>query len=236
MEIRKISIVMPVYNEERWVERAIGRVMDAPIPVGLARELVVVNDGSADQTADAIDRCRARYPRLIRLARHPQNRGKGAALRTGFALVTGDVVIVQDADLETDPNDYQGLLQPILDGRADVVYGSRFSGGRRASGYFWNSAANRILTFLSNLVNHTHLTDMATCYKVFHRRVLQGMKLRSNRFGFDPEFTAKIAKKKVRVSEVPVCYRPRTFSEGKKISWKDGVKAVLAILWFRLFD
>jgi glycosyltransferase involved in cell wall biosynthesis len=167
---------------------------------------------------------------------HDRNQGKGAALRTGFEGATGDIVIIQDADLEYDPREYPVLLEPILDGRADIVYGSRFLGGPHRVFFFWHYLGNKFLTLLSNALTNLNLTDMETCYKVFRREVLNDIQLKSNRFGFEPEFTAKIAKKGFRIYETSISYSGRTYAEGKKIGWKDGVKAIFAILWFRFFD
>ena len=172
----------------------------------------------------------------VKVLYHDHNQGKGAALRTGFQALTGDIVIIQDADLEYDPRDYPLLLGPIVDGRADVVYGSRFLGGPHRVLFFWHYVGNKFVTLLSNMLTNLNLTDMETCYKVFKREVLAEMKLRSSRFGFEPEFTAKIAKKGFRIYETPISYSGRTYAEGKKIGWKDGIKAAFAILWFRLFD
>jgi glycosyltransferase involved in cell wall biosynthesis len=172
----------------------------------------------------------------VRVFYHDRNQGKGTALRTGFEVTTGDIVIIQDADLEYDPREYPVLLEPILDGRADIVYGSRFLGGPHRVLFFWHYLGNRFLTLLSNALTNLNLTDMETCYKVFKREVLNDIQLKSNRFGFEPEFTAKIAKKGFRIYETPISYSGRTYSEGKKIGWKDGVKAIFAIIWFRFFD
>jgi glycosyltransferase involved in cell wall biosynthesis len=167
---------------------------------------------------------------------HNRNQGKGAALRTGFASLTGDVVIIQDADLEYDPVDYPRLLEPIIDGRADVVYGSRFLGGPHRVLFFWHYVGNKLLTLLSNALTNLNLTDIETCYKVFRSKILEDIDFRSNRFGFEPEFTAKVAKMKLRIYEVPISYSGRTYSEGKKITWKDGLMALFQIIWYRLFD
>jgi glycosyltransferase involved in cell wall biosynthesis len=167
---------------------------------------------------------------------HDRNRGKGAALRTGFAEVKGDVIIIQDADLEYDPREYPSLLEPIVDGRADVVYGSRFTGGPHRVLFFWHYVGNKFLTLLSNALNNLNLTDMETCYKVFRKDVLKGLSLKSNRFGFEPEFTMKVAKRRYRIYEVPISYSGRTYEEGKKINWKDGFAAIYAILRYRFFD
>ena len=172
----------------------------------------------------------------IQILTHDRNRGKGAALRTGFAAAGGDIIIIQDADLEYDPQEYKVLLGPILDGRADVVYGSRFLGGPHRVLFFWHYVGNKFLTLLADVFSNLNLSDMETCYKVFKKKVLNEINLRSNRFGFEPEFTMKVAKKGFRVYEVPISYSGRTYEEGKKIVWKDGLKAIFAILWFRFFD
>jgi glycosyltransferase involved in cell wall biosynthesis len=227
----KLSVVIPCYNELEYIEPVIERVR----AVGLASEIIVVDDGSTDGTRDILKRLEGEnYPNLT-IIYHERNQGKGAALVTGFHAASGDVLLIQDADLEYDPRDYSKLLEPILDGRADVVYGSRFLGGPQRVHYFWHYVANTMLTLMSNVLTNLKLTDMETCYKVFRREVLTGMTLTSNRFGFEPEITAKIAKGKWRVYEVPISYAGRTYEEGKKITWKDGVKALWQILRYNLF-
>ncbi|HEY3497239.1 MAG TPA: glycosyltransferase family 2 protein [Polyangiaceae bacterium] len=229
-----LSVVMPVYNELRWVERIIEAVMRAD-RLGCALELVVVDDQSTDGTSALLDAIAAKHPTL-RLFHQPVNRGKGAALRRGFQEARGDIVLVQDADLEYDPADYPMLLRPILDGRADVVYGSRFLGGPHRVLYYWHSVGNWVLTNTSNSFSNLNLTDMETCYKVFRREVLQQLDLRQDRFGFEPEVTAKVARTGARVFEVPISYAGRTYEEGKKINWKDGVKAFWCIVRYGLAD
>jgi glycosyltransferase involved in cell wall biosynthesis len=224
----KISIVIPVYNEAATIASLIERVR----AVGLEKEIIVVDDCSTDGTADVL---RALPPcRDLTLRFHTMNQGKGAALRTGFQLATGDVVVVQDADLEYDPQEFSKLLSPIADGRADVVYGSRFAGGEcHRVLYFWHSIGNRLLTLLSNAFTNLNLTDMETCYKMFRREIIQAISLEENRFGFEPEITAKVAKLGCRVYEVGISYSGRTYEEGKKIGWRDGMRAVWCILKYR---
>lgn len=232
----KLSIVIPVYNEVATLERLVERVMAVELPVD--RELVMVDDGSTDGTRELYDKIRGRWPEApitIKLAK--RNLGKGAALRQGFALATGDIILVQDADLEYDPNDYHRLLAPILEGKADVVYGSRFVGSEaHRVFYFWHMVGNRLLTLLSNMMTNLNLTDMETCYKVFRAEVIKSLRLRSNRFTIEPELTAKVAKGKWRIYEVGISYAGRTYGEGKKIGWKDALQAVVAIIRFRLAD
>ena len=220
-----LSIVIPVYNELEWVEELVDRVAAQPYRM----EIILVDDGSTDGTRDLLPKIAEKHE-AVRVELKPQNEGKGAALRTGFALATGDVIVIQDADLEYDPNDYADLLEPLLDGRADVVYGSRFLGGPHRVLNFHHYVANQGLTCLSNLLTNLNLTDMETCYKVFRREVLDGMKLTSNRFGFEPEFTARISQRGLKVYEVPISYSGRDYDEGKKITWRDGVAALWVIL------
>jgi glycosyltransferase involved in cell wall biosynthesis len=227
----KISVVIPVYNEVATIKEIVSRVQ----AVSLEKDITIVDDGSTDGTREQLEEISQSYDNL-RVIYHDRNQGKGAALRTGFAVVTGDIVIVQDADLEYDPREYPVLLEPILDGRADIVYGSRFLGGPHRVLFFWHFLGNRFLTLLSNMLTNLNLTDMETCYKVFRKEVLDNIKIKSNRFGFEPEFTAKVAKKGFRIYETPISYSGRTYAEGKKIGWKDGVKAIVAIIWFRLSD
>lgn len=228
----KVSVVIPVYNEVVTIGEIVSRVQ----AVALDKEIIIVDDYSTDGTRECLDEIGHSQEKNIRVLYHERNQGKGAALRTGFACVDGDVVIIQDADLEYDPREYPVLLEPIVNGRADVVYGSRFLGGPHRVLYFWHYLGNKFLTLLSNALNNLNLTDMETCYKIFKIEVLDGINLKSNRFGFEPEFTAKIAKKGFRIYETPISYSGRNYAEGKKIGWKDGVKAIFAILWFRFFD
>ena len=227
----QISVVIPVYNEVSTIREIVARVQ----AVDLEKEIIIVDDGSTDGTRELLQEITLSQDN-VRVLYHDRNQGKGAALRTGFEGATGDIVIIQDADLEYDPREYPVLLAPILDGRADIVYGSRFLGGPHRVLFFWHYLGNRFLTLLSNALTNLNLTDMETCYKVFKREVLNDIQLKSNRFGFEPEFTAKIAKKGFRIYETSISYSGRTYAEGKKIGWKDGVKAIFAIIWFRFFD
>ena len=226
-----LSVVMPVYNEARTIVAVIERVRNAP--VDLAKEIIVVDDGSTDGTRQLLQNMSAGE---IRLVFHDVNRGKGAAIRTGVAHATGDIVLVQDADLEYDPRDYPLLLEPILEGHADVVFGNRFHGGPHRVLYFWHFAANRFLTLLTNLLTGLNVTDMEVGFKVFRRDVLRRLTLTSDRFGFEPEVTAKVAKLGCRVYEVPIRYYGRTYQEGKKITWRDGAAALFHLLRYRFFD
>ena len=230
----KLSVVIPVYNEERWVREVVRRVQAVDVP----KEVVIVEDCSKDNTRAILQELEKEHDNL-RVFYQPRNLGKGAALRRGFQEASGDVVLVQDADLEYDPAEYPKLLQPILDGRADVVYGSRFVGEQHRVLYFWHYVANKALTTLSNMFTNLNLTDMETCYKVFRREVLQGIKLKSDRFGFEPEITAKVARRRRpawRIYEVPISYSGRTYEEGKKIGLKDAFNALWCILRYRYFD
>jgi glycosyltransferase involved in cell wall biosynthesis len=228
---RKLSVVVPVYNEARTIVRVLERIRAASID-GVDTEIIVVDDCSTDGTNNILKQLESSPD--LRLLYHEVNRGKGAALRTGFAAATGDVVVIQDADLEYDPNEYGKLLQPILDNRADVVYGSRFAGGEcHRVLYFWHSIGNRLLTLMSNAFTNLNLTDMETCYKMFRRDVIQAIELREDRFGFEPEVTAKIAELGCRIYEVGITYDGRTYEEGKKIGWRDGIRAIWCILKYR---
>jgi glycosyltransferase involved in cell wall biosynthesis len=230
----KLSVVIPVYNERDWVAELVRRVQAVPIP----KEIILVNDASTDGTREVLADLEANADNVY-VFHQPKNGGKGAALREGFRHATGDVVVVQDADLEYDPAEYPRLIQPILENRADVVFGSRFIGESHRVLYFWHSVANRVLTMLSNMVTNLNLTDMETCYKVFRREVLHGVDLKSDRFGFEPEFTAKVAKKrgpKWRVYEIPISYSGRTYEEGKKIGLKDAFSALYCIFRYGLWN
>ncbi len=227
----KLSIVIPVYNERQTIEEVLRRVLD--VPLSLEREIVVVDDCSRDGTREWLESYR--HP-LVKVAFHEVNRGKGAALRTGFDQARGDIILIQDADLEYNPQEYPQLLTPILDGRADVVYGSRFQGGTHRVLFFWHYVGNKFLTTFCNMVSNLNLTDMETCYKVFKKEVLNKIRLKSQRFGFEPEVTIKLSKLRCRIYEVPISYSGRDYSEGKKIGWKDGVAAVMHILRYKFFD
>jgi glycosyltransferase involved in cell wall biosynthesis len=229
-----LSVVIPVFNERNWVGELVRRVQAVPI----RKEIILIDDGSTDGTRDILLALRDVHEN-VRVFLQPENRGKGAVLRVGFQHATGDVIVVQDADLEYDPSEYARMLQPIIENRADVVFGSRFIGESHRVLYFWHSIANRVLTTLSNMFTNLNLTDMETCYKVFRREVVQNMKLRSNRFGFEPEFTAKVARRRAkpwRVYEMPISYSGRTYEEGKKIGLKDAFSALFCIFRYWLWD
>lgn len=225
-----LSVVVPIYNERNSLEQALSRVEAVPI----SKEIILVDDGSTDGTRDLLTRYVERPG--YRVVFQPYNQGKGAALREGFRHATGTIVIVQDADLEYNPAEYPKLIQPILDDQADVVYGSRFSGYPRRVLYFWHSVGNKFLTLVSNMLTDINLTDMETCYKAFRREIIQAMPLRSQRFGFEPEITVKVARAGYRIYEVPVSYAGRTYAEGKKIGWKDAIDALWTLVYFRFLD
>ena len=238
----RLSVVIPVFNESATVATLLDRVAAAPLPDTVEElEIVVVDDSSTDGTWPVLESWQPRSrkderPVAVARDRLPENRGKGAALRKGFSTASGEILLIQDADLEYDPADYPVLLQPIVAGHADVVYGSRFLGGPHRVLFFWHSIGNNFLTLLSNMFSDLNLTDMETCYKVFKGDILDRITLKSDRFGFEPEFTAKVARLGVRVYEVPISYHGRTYAEGKKIGWKDGVAAVWSILRFNIWS
>ena len=226
----KLSIIIPCYNESSTIVSLINAVKQSPVT---DREIIVVDDGSKDGTRDILDQLSDPEVRVIF---HKANQGKGAALRTGFQEATGDICIVQDADLEYDPREFPLVIQPIVEGKADVVFGSRFQSGRpHRVVYFWHRIGNGVLTLMSNFFTDLNLSDMETCYKAFRREVIQSINIRENRFGFEPEVTAKIAKMNLRIYEVGISYYGRTYDEGKKIGWKDGVRAVYCILKYNLW-
>lgn len=245
----RLSIIIPVYNERTTLEEIVQRVRAVDLtvnrdgvnplldgPIALERELVIVDDGSTDGTREILDRWRAKPRRDMKIVFHERNSGKGAALRTGFQHASGDVLIVQDADLEYDPRDYVKLLDPLLEGRAPVVYGSRFMGGPRSAMSLTHTLGNKMLTLFTNLLFGTALTDMETCYKCFRRDVIDGMVLRSRAFEIEPELTAKILKRGYTIFEVPISYNGRSFHEGKKIGWRDGFMAARTLIRYRFVD
>jgi glycosyltransferase involved in cell wall biosynthesis len=235
----KLSVVIPAYNEASTIHFILNKVLQVELISNLELEIIIVDDCSKDGTIEVIQKYIAQtQTNVISLYRHEKNQGKGAALHTGISMATGNYVIIQDADLEYDPNEYNLLLKPIIDGVADVVYGSRFIGGNpHRILFFWHSIGNKFLTFLSNMMTNLNLTDMETCYKLFKKEVIQSLKLKEKRFGFEPEVTAKIAKiKGIRIYEVGISYYGRTFEEGKKIGWKDAIRAGYCMIKYRFID
>ena len=233
----RLSILIPLYNEEEFIGPLLQRVLDAPLPDGMERQIIVVDDGSTDGSAEIAEEAAGAHPDLIRVIRHRRNQGKGAAISTAVEHASGDFCVIQDADLEYDPREYRHLLKPLLDGNADVVYGSRFMiVGERRVLYFWHAVANRLLTELTNSVADLNLTDMETGYKAFRTSLLQSIPIRSLRFGIEPELTIKLARRQVRIYETPISYYGRTYEEGKKITWKDGVAALYYMIRFRFSD
>lgn len=234
--MKKLSILIPVFNEGATIHLILDKIKKVVLPQIIEKELIIVNDCSSDNTKQAIENYISKNPELtITFLNHEKNKGKGAAIHTAIANATGDYTIIQDADLEYNPEEYIILLQPILDGFADVVYGSRFMGGNAHRVlFFWHTIGNKFLTFLSNMFTNLNLTDMETCYKLFNTKMLQSLQLKEKRFGFEPEVTAKISKiKKIRIYEVGISYYGRTYDEGKKISWKDGFHAIYCIIRYR---
>jgi glycosyltransferase involved in cell wall biosynthesis len=226
-----LSVIVPCYNEKGTIIDIINKIKESPVEL---KEIIIVDDSSSDGTRDIL--AGINEP-LVKVIYHSKNQGKGAALRTGFSAASGDICIVQDADLEYDPNEFPIVIKPILENKADVVFGSRFLSGRaHRVVYYWHSVGNRFLTMLSNMMTNINLTDMETCYKAFRREVIQGIAIRENRFGFEPEITAKVARKNLRIYEVGISYYGRTYQEGKKIGWKDGLRAIYCIVKYNLWS
>lgn len=227
----KLSVIMPAYNEERTIEKILRKV-DA---TGIAKEIIVVDDASTDSTGEIISRLKGEISGL-KIVRHERNRGKGSAIRSALPHVEGEIVIIQDADLEYDPGEYSKIIAPIKSGDADVVYGSRFLGGPHRVLYFWHYVANKLITTIANALYNVNLNDLETCYKAFRAEVIKTLEIRSNKFGFEPEVTAKVIKAKYRIYEVPISYYGRTYEEGKKITWKDGIAAIFFLVRYRFFN
>lgn len=235
MQVSSLSVLVPLYNEEEFIATLLERVLSAPLPDGMTREVIVVDDGSRDGSAEAVEAFATRFPDIVRLVRHDRNRGKGAAVRTAIENARGEFVVIQDADLEYDPGEYRTLLKPLVEGKADAVYGSRFLvAGERRVLYFWHALANRILTTLCNMVADLNLTDMETCYKACRTSLLRSIPIRSDRFGIEPELTMKLAQREARIYETPISYYGRTYEEGKKIGFRDAVAAVGVIFRYWL--
>ncbi|HPD65785.1 MAG TPA: glycosyltransferase family 2 protein [Bacteroidia bacterium] len=233
-----LSIVIPAFNEEKTIISILEKVRNCRLPDGIEKEIIVIDDCSKDATASLVREYREKYPELtMKLIVHAENRGKGAAIRNGIRLAEGDYLIIQDADLEYDPDEYTEMLQPVLNGVADVVYGSRFMGGKpHRILFFWHSIGNRFLTFISNMFTNLNLTDMETCYKLFRMEIIKSIQLKEDRFGFEPEVTAKVSRiRGIRIYEIGISYYGRQYQEGKKINWKDGLRALYCILKYNLF-
>ena len=233
--MKVLSIIVPAYNEEKTLRQIIDEVMSVQLP-NMGKEVILVDDCSKDRTVEVMVELQSKFPNAIKILKHAANKGKGAALQTGILAATGDIIIIQDADLEYDPHEYPKIIRPIMEDKADVVFGSRFMGGEpHRVLFFWHSIGNRFLTLLSNMLTNLNLTDMETCYKAFRADVVKGIEIEENRFGFEPEITAKVARANCRIYEVGISYSGRTYAEGKKIGWRDGVRAVWCILKYNLW-